>query len=321
MGVNFRFVKSNGEASPVFTHGCFGTLMYHSVLRSNTGNKNYNIQDYDYLEYMQHGTNYDNHTTEFKKWARKDTAFKLKLFRSIVRKFPWMREVIKVRYSDENTLISSSPETKASKYTLVARLDLSKPGDTVWFCLNLFRLITRFSYSNGISSEYKRVGGTSPLKTFYELTEGDAWKTVLLTYGFNTALSAGFDGKYSELKMNYATMGNTVLTSMNYIDKKSQEQFINNPEVFLNKNFPVNSKDHSQGLAGKMGSDYFISHYQLHIPGKVPASRYIYGTADIIETLFGKELLEKIQSYKLFKINLVDLSKNSDFSVMKYNKE
>ena len=171
----------------------------------------------------------------------KDTAFKLNIFRSIVRKFPWMRDVIKVRYSDENTLISSNPEVKASKYTLVARLDLSKPGDTVWFCLNLFRLITRFSYSNGISSDFNRSDATNPLKTFYELTDGDAWKTVLLTYGFNTSLCSNLSGKYSELKMNYASVGNTVLTSMNYIDKESQEQFINNPEVFLNKNLPVKS--------------------------------------------------------------------------------
>lgn len=320
MSVNFRFVKKNGETSAIFKHGCFGTLMGSSSIRASD-NIVYNLRDYDYLEYVQHTSNYSDiplsRKKDFEEWLRKDTAFKLKLFRDITNKFPWMKDVITVYYANKNTLISSHPTpVPAARYTLVARLDLTKPGDTVWFCLNLFRLITRFSHATGLAGSYQNPNQLSPMKIFYELTEVDAWKTALLTFGFSCNLSTSFSGEFS-MNIHRNTVGFTCLTSFNHINKKNSEAFIENPSVFLNKNSPVKG-NHSRGLSGNMGNPYFIGQYMPPDDYREISNNDIYDTNVVIESLFGKEMLDKIRSYKTVSINIINFTKSDGYNVRKY---
>lgn len=311
MAVNFRFVKSNGEASPNFIHGCFGTLMskcrifYTNLDRSVS---EYDIRKYNYLEYFQYSDPFQNLIV---KTIQEDTAFKLKIFRQITNQFPWMKEVIKVRYSDGNTLLNNKG-AKASRYTLVAKLDLSKPADTVWFCLNLFRLITRNSIQNGTLNSYPK----SVFKELYELTEGDAWKTVLLSYGFHCGFVSNAFSNKARIKMSRNSFSNTCLTPLNEIEKEQSELFIKDPVNFLNRTAPVLDINRDVGLITNSKTSYFTGQYFGTVEKfkKWLNSRHYYQIEDVIEGLFGKDLLEKMKSHDVEFV----MRESSNFEVVKY---
>ena len=216
MAVNFRFVKNNGKTSPNFIHGCFGTLMSKCIIPSTNPDRSvseYDIRKYNYLEYFQYSDPFQNVLV---KTLQEDTAFKLKIFRQITNQFPWMKEVIKVRYSDGNTLLNNQGAI-ASRYTLVAKLDLSKPADTVWFCLNTVRLIQQCDYS----------------EKFEKVIESgvDFWKSIVVC---NSAYySRSWDGKNGN--WYYYDLEETCLLSMAYMSEEVIKAVLEDPIQVLNK--------------------------------------------------------------------------------------
>lgn len=307
MTVRFALVDNSGNYSGISTHGCFGTLMAYPWWTENRpeGGKKIYTGDYDYIHYFQHW--YDNFSPLKKEVLEKDTAFKLKIFTEIMDKFPWMKDIITVEYaSDENTL---KGEDTPQKGTLIAKLNLDSHGDTLWFCLNLFRLITREG-NETLNSDWN--GGSKPFKSvleiFYELTEGDAWKTVLLTFGFRCRVNIpmGGDAKYVMDDNGFAA---TCFLPLSLIPKDKVELFIKDPINLLNKFDNVKKSNAKHGFFGEHKEQYY--YFTGSYCGTPEEFKRIYHKSGdrkaffkkevVIEQLFGKDMLDKIES--IFTIN------------------
>lgn len=297
MSVRFRFLKKNGEYSPSVEHGCFGTLMSHNHV-FNHNDVNYKTSDYDYILYYQYPCEM-NKNEVFIKTLRKDTAFKLKLWREVVKKFPWMKKVITVSYVNDKSIKDSfSPD----KYTLIAKVNLDNPGDTIWFCLNLFRLITRSSIVNGIITQKYE----TPLQKVYEIL-GDAWETVLFAYGFGLSRVTNILG-VTTYHISNNVISSTCLTDLNHIPKEQSLLFKEDPINFLNKHDNVKTSKGLHGFRGKSNRDgYFISNYFkskedyfTRYSNNSHGYTAIFKTEDVISELFGKDILEKV--LKVFEI-------------------
>ena len=116
MSVLFRY--STKKEDGIFVEKiCFGRALTPDSLE-----KNGYLYDHSYLDYLLEHQNIDK-------------KFSIPLVNQIVEKFPWMKDVFTYVENDNGSYY---------------RFDLSKPADTVWFCLNVVRLIQQSSVKNNL---------------------------------------------------------------------------------------------------------------------------------------------------------------------------
>ena len=165
-------------------YGCFGDLFFEDATFPIDSDFEKHVYEFEYISY--------DPVTE-------DVTNVL----SIIDKFPWMKDI--VSYDKKSNIFS---------------FDLSKPADTVWFCLNLIRLICQPS-----NSSLNKV-------LFSEDGVEDLWKTFVYLESFY--FYKGYSAKKyspSESRQIYSTC----IIAPNYFSDDFIKGFIENPLSKLNK--------------------------------------------------------------------------------------
>ena len=139
MSVTFRY-STKGRNGNFIRKVCFGRSLQMDALENYNGY----LWRNDFLDYKVDDQIYDY-----------DFNICLDRVNQIVEKFPWMKDIFVLQSYDDGTYY---------------RFDLSKPADTVWFCLNLVRLILK-----GMES-------LLPVPTYNKMLDsmdGDLWNKIV----------------------------------------------------------------------------------------------------------------------------------------------
>lgn len=214
MSVGYFLVNSKtGEhTDPYQEYPCFGRLFWKddTWLIFNSNNKWKEVYYFDKLYYL-----YD------------EEDLSKSLVEKLVEKFPWMKDIFTFEeFKHGNASIKSWA------------FDLTKPADTVWFCLNTVRLIQQCEYS----------------EKFEKVIESgvDFWKSIVVCN--STYYSKSWDGKNGN--WYYYDLEETCLLSMAYMSEEVIKAVLEDPIQVLNK-LPsvIESKSGFKPIVGYLDED------------------------------------------------------------------
>ena len=200
MSVTFRY-STKGRNGNFISKVCFGRSLQMDALENYNGY----LWRNDFLDYKVDDQIYDY-----------DFNICLDRINQIVEKFPWMKDIFVLQSDDDGTYY---------------RFDLSKPADTVWFCLNLVRLILK-----GMES-------LLPVPTYNKMLDsmdGDLWNKIVFINSVHfdeersgKGLNRISTGKYCLNSFPYQT--HTCLLSPFFVSKETIQAVLEDPIKVLNK--------------------------------------------------------------------------------------
>ena len=166
---------------------CFGDLFWNNYTWTLTNYDEKPLYFFDYIHFHFNGSEEDK-----------------KCIDQIVEKFQWMKEVF---FFEEKLGYQ------------VWSFDLSKPADTVWFCLNLVRLIQQDTTGNSV---YFKDAVNNGL---------DFWKGVVIFNSMYFAISF----KDSRKTIYSYSVDDTCLLSLEYLKEETIQAVLEDPIKVLNK--------------------------------------------------------------------------------------
>lgn len=276
MSVAYSFFSEKGVPSPIFVSGCFGGLFSSQTL----------FKDQTHLVYY---TNSNPNSIVTDKSYRKTLNKRLGYYRNLCKQFPWISEVVTVTWAHEGIkYIPKDTNFNIRNLGVVAKFDLSKPADTVWFCLNLIRFLLdprRFTV----------------LGKFDELVESiGLWDSILVYGGFN--LSKDILNNTQGVSHIYSS---TCIWSPSYFKQKEIDLFKEDPIQLLNKSPSVSSTNGKAGLFTwnhRVTSDNYKNALQYTFNlGRNPREVRNRGL-DTLKSVFTKEELNVIGNVLGFEI-------------------
>lgn len=191
MSVTFRLVNhlNKNYSNGFIDRICFGPTLYGET-----------IDPFGYLH------NFD--FLEYKKFDSRGAFYSEDFYKEIVERLPWIKNIVERKSKD------------------VFSFDLSKPADTVWFCLNLIRCIFESPFQMGRKFS----------ESFLKISEGtDIWSKIILLNSVNFG-SVFSNGKNGEFFIGYPISSNsTCLISPMSVSIKTLESFLKDPLLVLNK--------------------------------------------------------------------------------------
>lgn len=238
MSVRWSLISSDKEVSFPITAGCFGDLLdasdsgnYHNINERKRFNTN--ISDAAFVvTHCPPDSTMDEYSSRVK--------YAVELMELFPTAFQCV-EYLEVDDRYKKSILNNCEEYSFHTFSF----DLSYPKDTVWFCMNLIRLVTRDGYSDSEMFElFQPLVGT--------------WASCLIAFGVNFSRNAlDVDKRYHQ-QSGFGTWS-TCLWVPRFCTEDEIRGFCENPENFIHKCASEDLEDGLQPRDDEGDSISFIS--------------------------------------------------------------